>query len=356
MKNTKKIPNTFFVILICGIIFLNPAASSAAPLEGSNPNDYITVEEQQNDLNAEKSYVDSSFSYPNKISIEIDGQLANLQNSAFINGDNRAMISAEDAALLFGFSLDMADCNQIWLKKEGISWSFRANELQALQNEETIILDTVPVIIEGEFFLPLRLLAEEAGYAPFYNPAKKILTLRSAGFTKISDNLPLWGTFNEVPVFNDLYPNHKIMTGYYTTLLSKLPNRTDNINLACQKINGQVLYPGQIFSFNQIVGERTPAAGFKKAPVFAGKKVLPGIGGGICQVSSTLYNAVLDIQLKVIERHPHSMKVSYVPYDKDATVSYGIQDFKFCNTRNHPIQILAQVLDKYVIIAIAEVP
>lgn len=118
-------------------------------------------------------------------------------------------------------------------------------------------------------------------------------------------------------------------------------NRSTNINIACEKINGTVIEPGETFSFNKIVGERTTKNGFKEALIYNGGEVDYGLGGGICQISSTLYNAVLLANLDIVERKNHSMTVSYLPIGQDASVSYGNVDFKFTNSRTYPIKIVA---------------
>ncbi|MCI8352807.1 MAG: hypothetical protein HFJ58_04325 [Clostridia bacterium] len=116
-------------------------------------------------------------------------------------------------------------------------------------------------------------------------------------------------------------------------------NRSTNIKLASEKIDGTILMPGETFSYNKIVGERTIKAGYKEASVYMGGKVVDGIGGGICQVSSTLYNAVLEANLEVTSRRNHYFITGYVSASRDATVSYGTIDFKFKNTRTYPIKI-----------------
>ncbi len=106
--------------------------------------------------------------------------------------------------------------------------------------------------------------------------------------------------------------------------------RVENIVLATRSLNHELITPGETFSFNRVVGPRTMERGYKLAPIIVGNSVIPGRGGGICQVSSTLYNAVLNADLEVVERSPHSRPVDYVPRGKDATVSDYI-DFKFKN-------------------------
>ncbi len=130
--------------------------------------------------------------------------------------------------------------------------------------------------------------------------------------------------------------------GKYTTdYSSSSADRAYNIKLACEKINGYVLAPGEEFSYNDVVGPRTIEHGFRIANVYVGNTTQPGIGGGICQVSSTIYNAVVFSDLEVTSRKNHTLPVSYVPLGRDATVSYGAIDFKFKNNTNMPIQIKA---------------
>lgn len=131
-----------------------------------------------------------------------------------------------------------------------------------------------------------------------------------------------------------------LLATYTTTYSTKNVNRSTNIKLACDKIDGTVLMPGEVFSYNTIVGKRTAEAGFKSAAVYVGGEVTTGIGGGICQVSSTLYNSVLLSNLEVVERVNHGFNPGYVPAGRDATVSWGGPDFKFKNNRNYPIKIV----------------
>ena len=130
--------------------------------------------------------------------------------------------------------------------------------------------------------------------------------------------------------------------GTFTTRYdAKDADRTTNLRLACQKLNNKVVMPGETFSYNQTLGERTIAAGYKNAKVYENGQVVDGIGGGICQISSTLYNAVLLANLDIVERRNHQFVTSYVEAGRDATVVYGTTDFRFKNTRKYPIKIIA---------------
>lgn len=118
-------------------------------------------------------------------------------------------------------------------------------------------------------------------------------------------------------------------------------NRSTNLELACEKINDVIVLPGETFSYNKTLGERSKAAGYKTAKVYENGEVVDGIGGGICQISSTLYNAVLKANLEIVERRNHQFITSYVEEGRDATVAYGVTDFKFKNSRKYAIKIKA---------------
>ncbi len=120
-------------------------------------------------------------------------------------------------------------------------------------------------------------------------------------------------------------------------------NRSINLELASQKINGTVILPNEIFSYNKIVGERTIKEGYKESTEYSGGKIVKGVGGGICQLSSTLYNAVIYANLEIINRANHIFTTSYVEEGRDATVSWGTIDFQFLNTRTYPIKIVSTV-------------
>ena len=141
---------------------------------------------------------------------------------------------------------------------------------------------------------------------------------------------------------NDIGPEAfpDLLGAYSTTYSTRNTNRSTNIRLASEKVNGTVIMPGEVFSYNTTVGKRTAAAGFKSAAVYVGGEVTTGIGGGICQVSSTLYNAVLLANLEIVERHNHGFNPGYVPASRDATVSWGGPDFKFKNDRTYPVKII----------------
>ncbi|WP_338035356.1 VanW family protein [Halanaerobacter jeridensis] len=129
----------------------------------------------------------------------------------------------------------------------------------------------------------------------------------------------------------------------YQTRITGSENRKDNIKLATQLINNTLVTAGEIFSFNQEVSPRTKIRGFKESPQIVRGKLTLGVGGGICQVSTTLYNAIAKQNLKIVERHLHSKEVGYVPQGQDAAVAWKYLDLKFKNTLDNPIIIKAEV-------------
>ena len=151
-------------------------------------------------------------------------------------------------------------------------------------------------------------------------------------------------------------PVETVLAEFSTTIKSKASNRLNNIQITCSKLNETTVESGKSFSFCQTVGKATEEKGYKKADVIVDKQVTQALGGGNCQVSSTLYNAILKVSdFKVTERHPHGKKVNYVPEGKDAAVSSGSKDLKFVNNTSNTIKIYANTDNKKVSIKIVSV-
>lgn len=138
---------------------------------------------------------------------------------------------------------------------------------------------------------------------------------------------------------------------FTTKIYTKDDERQNNINITCSTLNDTYVEVGEIFSFCNTVGKATSSKGYEKADVFKDGEVIQALGGGNCQVSTTLYNAVLEVDgLDVIERHKHSNSVPYIKNGKDAAVSYGTYDFKFKNNTGNKIKISASCDSDYVYI------
>ena len=150
---------------------------------------------------------------------------------------------------------------------------------------------------------------------------------------------PASKTINDIGLEAFPYEIATFTTRYDATNYS----RTNNLEIATDKINGTVLMPGEEFSFNQVVGKRTVEEGYKDAKIYENGRVVDGLAGGICQVSSTLYNAALLSNLDIVERNNHSFVTSYLPAGRDATVVYGVKDLRFVNSRSYPIKIQGEM-------------
>jgi vancomycin resistance protein YoaR len=133
--------------------------------------------------------------------------------------------------------------------------------------------------------------------------------------------------------------------GSYTTNVSGTADRISNVRLAAEKCDGIILCPGDEFSYNETLGERTAENGFKKAGAYLNGETVQELGGGICQVSSTMYAAALDADLNIVERHNHTFASSYIGLGMDATVSWGGPDFRISNNREDPIRVEARYSD-----------
>ncbi|MBN8191365.1 VanW family protein [Bacillus sp. NTK074B] len=197
-----------------------------------------------------------------------------------------------------------------------------------------------------------RIVSEAAGYK-----------LNDRKFRELVDDfLFSKGSANVEPPLMTLYPkvDSEILAhirtqkiGQYVTYFNPHNvERTQNITLATGKINNTVVFPGEVFSFNGVVGKRTKEKGYKKAPVIVKGELSEDIGGGICQVSSTLYNAVDQAGVAILERYHHSKRVPYVPKGRDATVSWYGPDFTFKNAYNQPLLIQAKITGGQVIITV----
>ena len=158
------------------------------------------------------------------------------------------------------------------------------------------------------------------------------------------DGTPIEGITPEALAISNSPANYKLISIYYTEFD---PNaaRGHNIELAASHVNGTVVKPGKSFSANNAIGQRTTANGFVEAPVFINKKHDVGIGGGICQVSSTIYAALKTAGIKATERHPHSLPVNYLPEGWDATISWGSLDMRFTNPYKQDM-VVAATTDK----------
>lgn len=162
---------------------------------------------------------------------------------------------------------------------------------------------------------------------------------------------------NVEPEFSEEVAREKYKTVVtFTTETTANSNRNTNVRLASEKLNGTVVQPGEEFSFNQVVGERTEAKGYKSAAAYSNGDVVQEIGGGVCQVSSTLYNAVLRAGLKTTYRRSHTYEPSYVTPGTDAAISWGGPDYKFVNNSSAAVGIRASYANQTATVSIYAIP
>lgn len=156
----------------------------------------------------------------------------------------------------------------------------------------------------------------------------------------------------EIPV-EDVQPRLKksllsringIIGEFSTSFKGSSSGRIQNIRLSSKAISNKLILPGEEFSYNNTTGPRSHESGYQEANVIIGGELTPGLGGGVCQTSTTMYNSLLLADLTILERHPHSIPAAYVPYGQDAAVSYGYLDLKFRNDFDFPIYTYAKVL------------
>lgn len=215
-----------------------------------------------------------------------------------------------------------------------------ALDLQALYDEYYVA--PVDASIDTETF---DVIPEIYGYGFDLNAAREALENAHYGDTvEIPMELiapELLGDDMSAVLFRDVLCEYK-------TEHTKNENRNTNLRLACEAINGTILYPGDTFDYNTVVGKRTEEKGYKKAAAYSSGKTVETLGGGICQVSSTIYYCCLVADLEIVNRLPHSYVSSYMPMGMDATVSWGGPEFTFRNNTNYPIRIETWVADGYV--------
>lgn len=140
-----------------------------------------------------------------------------------------------------------------------------------------------------------------------------------------------------------------ILGEFATTLYDKQEGRLHNISLAISKLDGITLQPGEEFSFNTIVGPRTKENGYQKAIIFEQSHKKKGYGGGVCQVSTTIFNAAKAAGMNITEQHEHKLEVPYIEKGLDASVSYGEQDLRFVNTSDTPVRLGISMTESYII-------
>ena len=275
---------------------------------------------------------------------EINGKLPDsLQKSNYYIEEDNLIIKKGKKGLQINSEELKKQLNEVIKKEENRKIIIPVNEITPEEIDIEKIYNEIKKDAQNAYISqePLEVHSHVNGvdFAISLEEAKNILEEQKEEYV-----IPLKITIPEITL-NDLgkeaFP--QILGTFSTTYNTSNQNRITNLKLASEKIDGTIILPGETFSYNKVVGERTIAKGYKEAAVYAGGKVVDGIGGGICQLSSTLYNSVLYANLEITSRSNHRFLTSYVTAGRDATVSWGTIDFCFKNTRSYPIKITSEV-------------
>lgn len=285
----------------------------------------------------------------NSLIDSINAQLPDrVVNSGYsIDGTNLIITSGKDGILISSSDLKdeiLSFLNDISSKNETINIPVNNVGAEPI-NLDAIYKDIFKLPVDASYTTnPYVVYPSSNGldFAISMEEAKAIISNQQDEYT-----IPLKITYPNVTtnqIGNEAFPD--LLSQFSTSFTSSGCNRSNNIILSSAKLNGLVLMPGEEFSYNQAVGQRTRAAGFREAGAYSNGKVVQEVGGGICQVSSTLYNAVLYANLEIVERTNHYFNPGYVKAGLDATVSWGGPDFRFRNNRNYPIRIVTDTSGK----------
>lgn len=213
-------------------------------------------------------------------------------------------------------------------------------DLQPLLNQ--VYVAPVDAVMDPETF---AITPGADGYGFDMDAAAELLRGAEPGETLTIPLGPIAPEITEQTLLEEAFPD---TLGAWQSDCTDSEDRTTNLRLACEAINGKILYPGDVFSYNETLGRRTAEKGYRPAPAYFGNKTVYTLGGGICQVSSALYYCTLIADLEIVYRTYHSYMQTYVPIGMDATVSWGTLDYKFRNDTKHPILIVASVYDDQV--------
>lgn len=267
-----------------------------------------------------------------------------IESSCYIDGTNLVITKGHSGNVI------KIEESAVYIRNNINSLNLKDSPLELITEEQSpnrIDLDAIYNEIHKEpvnaYYTqnPYRVIPSENGldFGISLEEAKQLLQEEKDEYT-----IPLKVLYPSVTtnmIGTEAFPD--LLSDFSTKYSASNRNRTTNLILAANKINGTVLMPGETFSYNKTVGARTIAAGYKEAPIYVSGKVEDGIGGGICQIATTLYNAVLYANLEVVERSNHQFVPSYAGASRDATVVYGAIDFKFKNNREYPIKINCSV-------------
>ena len=306
-----------------------------------------TKEEARNIIKSQ--YIDTMYS--KKLYVTVGDKIYSVDNSHLIKSYD--MDNAIDKAFNFGKNLSVIEKHKLIKRgsKKKYSLDFTCNDdfvkTFTRNIEKEINKNPVNAVIKIKDKGVIKIDADTEGYKIEKEKLDKFIEdrIKTGANEDIHIKAPVQKTEASITQAK-LSLIDTCISSFSTSFESSSFMRANNIDICIKAINGKILNPGESFSFNEVLGERTKERGYMEAPVIIDNKVESGIGGGICQVSSTLYNAILKAGIQDIKRTHHSLPSSYVGLGLDATVDWGNIDFKFINTLDYPIYIEANTQNK----------
>ncbi len=292
---------------------------------------------------------------PNKIILR-DGQKTwTIDAESFgLNFDKQATLDQAFSGLSAS-GLDKAlDVLRLQAKKREVALQFTydKNRLQAsLDNiNQEVYIAPQPAALKYDQNGEVKVIPEKNGQMLDYEAtvAAIIAAISTADeYTIDIAKMPLIPQ-NDVTMFKDI--NTEL--AFFSTTIENHQSRIENIQLAAKTLDQTIIAPGEVISFNSIVGPRTAEKGYRQAPIITRTGVEQGLGGGVCQLATTLYNSALLSGLGIVERAPHSISVSYVEEGYDATVAYDSIDLQLANNHKHPVLISVDIIEDKLIVRV----
>lgn len=347
-KNLKKgknyyVYNKYFKFIILSFVFIMLIACSSC--EKKNKDTFSEVEKTES--NSEVFAPDGTTLFDNDVSGKSLDEISKIitdKNESILK-ESFSIVAKENEYTINYADIDYNILEQETLdnimdsKEVALSYEFseeKLNEsLNAIKNSELVQAQNATIKrVSGSFEITDGYGGSEVNGEKLNEDILIPLDLKGDSVTlEYNSTTPTYG--------RDSFNNFVLIGSYSTKYNINATNRNKNLAQACNKINNAVVYPGDIFSTNEKYGETTIENGFAVASVIVNNELVDGVGGGVCQISSTLYNAVLRAELEVVERKNHSLSVSYVPLGLDATLASPYIDFKFKNNQKTPILVSA---------------
>ena len=314
----------------------------------------------QNEMNYVRSYFKqttlrdvSKAKFDSEYVRDVVRENTRMFNASLVFKDNEVDFNATSIVIVKGAGVEPADEDEVYdltvstlykALEEGLHLTaeYETNAARLQEIDLEFLLDTITIEPQPAFYDPetLEITESTPGRSFDVDNARRLLDNAGVGAQIV---IPLIRVEAEITSeqLQSLFYRDILYTS--TTRINGTANRLRNITIASMAIDGKELKPGEVFSFNETVGIRTAEKGYSEASAYVNGATVQEIGGGICQVSSTIYDAVLHADLEVVERRNHMFTVAYLPLGNDATVNWGTIDFRFRNSTDYPMRIETEV-------------